>query len=200
MSTEKQDLEKIVDQIWSYLSEGAAGSRSSFHLASLGTVKDNFPKVRTVVLRKVIREENSLIFHTDRRSSKYDEIQSNGNVSLLFYSKEDKIQIRIEGTATIHENDQLVETQWQNSSISSRKCYLAAPGPGTETLMPGSGIPAVFENRLPDEEESEAGRENFCAVKIKVRKIDWLYLRSSGHLRAMFNLIGDKDKASWLIP
>jgi 3-hydroxyisobutyrate dehydrogenase len=169
-------------------------------LATLGTAKDNLPKVRTVVLRKTIKEENSLIFHTDKRSEKYNEMQSNGNVSLHFYPKDDKIQIRMDGKAATYENDTLADTQWQNSSLSSRKCYLADPQPGTETLKPESGIPQIFGKRIPTEEESQAGRENFCAVKVKVSKIDWLYLSSSGHLRARFELRANQIKSSWIIP
>jgi 3-hydroxyisobutyrate dehydrogenase len=200
MNKEELDLNLILCQIWNYLSRGADSSKSNFHLASLGTVKDNYPKVRTVVLRKVIMEETSLIFHTDIRSGKFGEIQSNRNVSLLFYSKEDKIQIRLEGTASLHVNDELGDRQWHNSRLTSRKCYLAEPAPGTESLNPASGIPEIFAGRLPTEEESEPGRENFCAVKVKVNEIDWFYLSSSGHVRAKFDLRNDDVKSSWIIP
>lgn len=194
------DLDSIYNQIWEHLYQGAEGSKSSFHLASLGTVKDVFPRVRTVVMRKVIGEENSVIFHTDTRSAKYSEIQSNGNVALSFYSKEDKIQIRLEGTASIHEDDDVADMQWQSSKLTSRKCYLANPGPGAESPIPDSGVPAIFDGRVPSEEESEAGRENFCAVKVKVNKIDWLYLSSSGHKRAVFDLNEEDVNAGWVIP
>jgi hypothetical protein len=117
-----------------------------------------------------------------------------------FYSKLDKIQIRVEGTATLHADDTLADLQWENSPLSSRRCYLAEPGPGSESAGPVSGIPGSIEGRVPTEEEAEGGRKNFCAVKIKVHKIDWLYLSSSGHIRAEFKLKDGKVNAGWIIP
>ena len=114
MTLEKEHIEQnlLLNKIWDYLSEGAANSKSGFHLAVLGTSLNNSPKIRTVVLRKVDMEDSSLIIHTDLRSEKYNEIKSNPNVSLIFYSKEDKVQIRLEGIATLHTSDLLANFQW----------------------------------------------------------------------------------------
>jgi len=191
---------EVFDEIWDLLSEGAEKSSSAFHLAFIATSAENIPKLRTVVLRKVIKNEHALVFHTDKRSHKVNEIKINPNVSWLFYSKENKIQLRLEGTAFPHVDDALADAQWRHSRLLSRRCYLTEPAPGTETPGPHIGIPDDLAKRTPSEEESESGRENFCVVKTKIKHIEWLYLRSNGHLRARFFLGQDGYKANWLVP
>lgn len=111
LAEDRLNLNRVFSDIWDYLSEGAERSKSDFHLASLGTTSANQPRLRTVVLRRVIPEEHSIVFHTDSRSAKFKEINANHNVSLLFYSKEKKVQIRLEGKASLHTDDDLAEKQ-----------------------------------------------------------------------------------------
>ena len=57
---------------------------------------------RIVVLRKSERENNLLQFHTDLRSPKVDILKNNNNASLVFYDKEEKIQLRVKVTCKIN--------------------------------------------------------------------------------------------------
>lgn len=65
----------------------------------LGTIDENNKPHSRVVLLKGI-EENSFIFFTNYHSHKAKNIDSNPNISLLFFWHELQRQVRIEGVAT----------------------------------------------------------------------------------------------------
>ena len=62
------DLEKTYEEIWKLLIIGKAKAKSEFHQGYLATNNNEFPSIRTVVLRHVDKEKNSISFHTDFRS------------------------------------------------------------------------------------------------------------------------------------
>ncbi|MDX1699435.1 MAG: pyridoxamine 5'-phosphate oxidase family protein [Melioribacteraceae bacterium] len=200
MSQPSVNLDQIYKDIWDLLSIGAQKAKSDYHLGYLATSDGSNPRIRTVVLRKVLRDQKSLIIHTDYRSKKVEEIEKNPNVSILFYSKEDKIQIRLEGKASLYTEGELFEIQWEESRPLSRRCYLIQPGPGSITNEPSSGIPYDLKDRAPTEEESEPGKANFCIIKINAESIEWLNLHSSGHIRAKFIISKWKVISDWLMP
>ena len=117
MKVEGFDLNLIFNEIWGFLSEGSEISKSDFHLAALCTLSDKIPRVRTVVLRRVIKEDYTLIIHTDRRSAKFEEIKLSPTVSILFYSKENKVQIRLEGIASLHTEDVLAKDPYFSEAL-----------------------------------------------------------------------------------
>ena len=49
-------------------------------------------------------------------------------------------------------------------------------------------------------EDSQIGKENFAVIETKISSIDWLYLKSSGHIRAQFNLVNEIMQGKWLVP
>ena len=91
------DLEKTYEEIWKLLIIGKAKAKSEFHQGYLATYNNEFPSIRTVVLRHVDKEKNSISFHTDFRSKKITELNNNNNVSMMFYDHGKKIQIKVSG-------------------------------------------------------------------------------------------------------
>ena len=200
MSQRIVNHDEIYIKIWDLLQEGAERGKSDYHLVYLSTMADQLPKSRTVVLRKVNTHNNALLIHTDNRSGKIREIEDNKHVSLLFYSKDDKVQIRIEGDASIHSEGKLFEKQWKESRPLSKRCYLVEPGPGASTKEPISGIPSDLKDRAPTEEETEPGKKHFRVIEINAKFIEWLNLHSDGHIRAKFEIREDGYKVQWMIP
>ena len=49
--------------------------KSVFHLPTIATCGDKTFNLRTVVLRKAIREDHTIVFHTDIRSQKIAELK-----------------------------------------------------------------------------------------------------------------------------
>ena len=61
---------------------------------------------RIVVLRKSDIENNLVQYHSDIRSDKIAKLKANKNAAMLFYDKDEKIQVRLKVECTInHEND-----------------------------------------------------------------------------------------------
>ena len=125
-------------------------------------------------------------------------IKKNPNCSILFYGKEEKIQLRIKAECNVNHDNEITKESWEKTGHISRKCYLVTNGPGTESDKPTSGLDNKFDNFDFTKEESEAGYKNFCVIRCNIKSIEWLYLAAKGHRRALFDL--ENSKKNWLVP
>ncbi|MEL6059633.1 MULTISPECIES: pyridoxamine 5'-phosphate oxidase family protein [unclassified Methylobacterium] len=189
------DLDASFAEAWRLLAEGAALGRSGFHLPALATLgADGVPRLRTVVLREADPETGTLRFHCDRRSDKAAEIADNPACALMAYDAAAKIQIRVEGHATLHTDDAVAEAAWAGSRAMSRVCYAAEPAPGT-------ALPAGGAYTLPDESAAATtGRPHFAAVLVRAARLDFLFLDRRGHRRAAWHRREAGWHAAWLAP
>ena len=193
----RDDLIAIEAELWARLARGKADRKSPWHTPVVGTADGD---LRIMVLRHVDRAAATLRFHTDVRSPKVTAIGDAGRVAVLFYDPAAKLQLRCSGLAQIRTNDASTDAAWAASTAASRRCYLAPIAPSRRADTPTSGLPSVFEDRLPTLVESEAGRANFATLTVMLDRIDWLYLAHDGHRRALFERSGDQWSAGWLIP
>jgi len=191
-------LDELEKDCWLRILNGSLRSKNPFHAMTVGTFSGNEIALRTVILRKVIPQEHRLFFHTDIRSNKWQELQLNHSISVLLYDAAERIQIRINGKAVLHQYDDIANTAWQNTQLYSRRCYMATSAPSDFSAIPTSGLPEAFELKDPTAEESEWGRQNFGVVEVMANTLDWLWLHHAGHRRAMFNY--DNNSSSWLVP
>ena len=190
---------EIENKIWNLLTNAVKDRSSEFRTPVFICGDDKDLDGRVVVLRKVDKENNFIQYHSDIRSSKIKKIKNNPNSSILFYGKEEKIQLRIKAKCEVNYNNSITKESWENTGHISRKCYLVTNGPGTVSEKPTSGLNNKFDNFDFTKEESEAGYKNFCVIKCKIKSIEWLYLAAKGHRRALINLNGSK-KFTWLVP
>ena len=153
---------------------------------------------RIVVLRKSDQSNNLLQYHSDVRSDKITKLKNNKNAAMLFYDKEEKIQVRLKVECIINHENEITKESWSKTSHISRKCYLVDNGPGTESLAPTSGLKPELDNFEFTIEQSEEGYKNFTVIQCKIKSIEWLYLAVKGHRRAKFEL--DNNKEYWLVP
>ena len=106
-------LDKTYLKIWNLLNIGLLDRNDPFHIPVFACEKNGICDARIVVLRGLNRKNKTLWFHSDIRSNKIKILKENANVSLLFYNKNEKIQLRILGQAKInHQN----ETNLHNTS------------------------------------------------------------------------------------
>ena len=117
---------------------------------------------------------------------------------MLFYDKEEKIQVRLKIECLINHENEITKASWEKTQHISRKCYLVDNGPGTVSDIPTSGLKPELDNFDYTKEQSEKGYKNFTVIQCKIKSIEWLYLAAKGHRRARFDLENNKD--SWLIP
>ena len=193
-----EDFNEIEKKIWDLLTNAVIDRSSEFRTPVFICGNDKDLDGRVVVLRKADQKNSFVQYHSDIRSSKIEKIQKNPNCSILFYGKQEKIQLRFKTVCKVHFNDDVTKESWDKTGHISRKCYLVTNGPGTESDRPTSGLDNKFDNFDYTKEESEVGYKNFCVIRCKVKSIEWLYLAAKGHRRALFDL--ENNKKNWLVP
>ena len=193
-----EDFSEIEKKIWSLLDDAVTNRNSPFRIpVFICGNKDNFDG-RIVVLRKSDQSNKILQFHSDIRSNKVKKLKDSNNASMLFYDKEEKIQVRIKVECTVNHQNDITKQSWLKTGHMSRKCYLVDNGPGTESPTPTSGLKPELDNFEFTMEQSEEGYKNFTVIQCKIKRMEWLYLAAKGHRRARFDLESNKD--TWLIP
>ncbi len=193
-----EDFSEIIKKIWLMLDNAITNRSSQFRTPTFICGDQLDFDGRIVVLRKSDQKNNLLQFHSDIRSDKIEKLKKNSKAAMLFYDKEEKIQVRLKVDCTInHEND-VTKDSWSKTQHISRKCYLVDNGPGSETEIPTSGLKPELDNFDYTKEQSEEGYRNFTVIQCEVKLIEWLYLAAKGHRRARFNL--ENKKNTWLIP
>ena len=193
-----EDFKEIKKKIWSMLNDAVTNRSSQFRIPVFvcGDQKDFDGRI--VVLRKSDQSNNLLQFHSDIRSDKINKLKNNKNASMLFYDKEEKIQVRLKVECTVNHNNEITKESWSKTGHISRKCYLVDNGPGTESSTPTSGLKPELDNFEFTMEQSEEGYKNFTVIQCRIKSMEWLYLAAKGHRRARFEI--DNNKESWLVP
>jgi pyridoxine/pyridoxamine 5'-phosphate oxidase len=183
------NLKGIYNELWTALEKAVVDRKSSFHTFSLATVNNGIADNRTVVLRGCNKKMMTLTFNTNNSSDKISHISKNNSVSALFYDKDEKIQIRFIGNATINNNNKYCQDKWENMSKQSRACYF-------QTVNPGRTIehPSIVKSKYNEEMS-----ENFTIVDISISSIDWLYLSATGHSRAKYTKENGYE-GEWIAP
>ncbi len=193
-----ENLEEIQNKYWSMLDDAVNNRGSPFRIPVFMCANQDEIDGRIVVLRKSDRKNNLLQFHTDFRSPKVEILKKNNKASLLFYDKEEKIQLRMKVDCEINNRNSTTEESWKKTQHISRRCYLTDSPPGTISENPTSGMISQLEDFDYTMEQSEEGYKNFTVIKCKIKSAEWLYLAAKGHRRAKFDF--ENNKNSWLVP
>ena len=193
-----EDFREIKKKIWSMLDDAVTNRSSQFRIPTFVCGHNNDIDGRIVVLRKSDQQNNLVQFHSDIRSDKIELLKNNPNAALLFYDKDEKIQVRLKVNCIINHKNDITKNAWEKTQHISRKCYLVDNGPGTESDVPKSGLKPELDNFDYTKEQSEEGYKNFTVIQCKIKSIEWLYLAAKGHRRAKFDLESKKD--TWLVP
>ena len=193
-----EDFTEIKKKIWSMLDDAVTNRSSQFRIPTFICGHNNDIDGRIVVLRKADQQNNLVQFHSDIRSDKIEFLKNNPNAALLFYDKDEKIQVRLKVNCVINHKNDITKISWEKTQHISRKCYLVDNGPGTESDVPTSGLKPELDNFDYTKEQSEEGYKNFTVIQCKIKSIEWLYLAAKGHRRAKFDL--ENNKSAWLVP
>ena len=193
-----EDFKEIKKKIWSMLDDAVTNRSSQFRIPVFVCGEQKDFDGRIVVLRKSDQSNNLLQFHSDIRSDKISKLKNNKNAFMLFYDKEEKIQVRLKVECIINHNNEITKESWSKTGHMSRKCYLIDNGPGVVSPPPTSGLKPELDNFEFTMEQSEEGYKNFTVIQCKIKSMEWLYLAAKGHRRARFEL--DNNKEYWLVP
>ncbi len=178
------NLIDIESAVWTKLAEGTRSAKSPFHQAAIANVQVGFADVRMVVVRNVLCDEKKIFFHTDRRSPKFQALQENPTLSWLFYSLEDRLQVRINAYAILHHQNEISEQVWKTCRTSSKLTYAYPQGPGTKIDTPS---PFDLNQKDPPEEMLLFAQNNFSVVETSAVLLDVLFLHHAGNRRAIFD-------------
>ena len=193
-----EDFTEIKKKIWSMLTNAVKDRSSPSRIPDLICGNETDTAGRIVVLRKSDESNNIVQYHSDIRSDKIKKLKANKNAALLFYDKEEKIQLRVKVECEVNNQNFITEESWKKTQHISRRCYLTDSPPGTSSDNPTSGMISKLEDFDYTMEQSEDGYKNFTVIKCKIKSIEWLYLAAKGHRRAKFDL--ENKKENWLVP
>ena len=187
------NLDEVLANAWSLLAQGAANRKHGFHHAAVATIGlTGMPRIRTVILRAADSADGTLRFHTDVRSEKCRDLAANPNISVVLYDEPSKTQVRVEGTATLHMDDQLADESWKAAQPMSKITYGIMPDPGLAIASPD------LISMPEPQTDVEWARKHFVVVKVQVQTMQWLYLKRSGQRCAVFDFVA--DTRTWTVP
>ena len=110
-------------------------------------------------------------FHTDLRSQKVDILKKNKNASLVFYDKEEKIQLRVKVICEINNQNNITKEAWEKTQHISRRCYLVDGGPGIVSKGPTSGMISKLEDFDYTMEQSERVIKILPLLSVKLNQL-----------------------------
>lgn len=188
--TPEQSQQELLQSVLAELRKGAVQKKHAFHKVVLSTISANQPASRWVVFRKLTAENHFLIF-TDARSEKVEELQKNPHATLLFYHQRQGVQVRVNGTAILHHQDDLTATYWPGVKGShGAKSYQT-------TAAPCTAIPSAEAGNTTD---ASLDDRHFMIIEVIPHTIEALQLGRESHIRVAFEKDGDQWKGTWLVP
>ena len=128
------------------------------------------PRLRTLVLRGFERSPACAEMHSDARAAKAHDIAHARQVSLLAWSSADQLQIRLEGDARLHRDDEVARARWEGLSPSARNTYGLRAEPGSPIADPDD------RSHLPPEQQFL----QFAVILVSLTGIDVLRLGPEG--------------------
>ena len=173
------------------LSEAVSNTQTLFHTPVVSTMYENKIVSRVMVLREFNFDKKILRFHTDNRAAKIDNLTKNPSSTVIGYDADLKIQIKMQGEAKVHIDDEVAKIAWNESTPRSKKCYSVKGGSSKKIENPEDYDITNFE--------VEDGYQNFAVIIFNFLSLEFLYLKSSGHRRALHDWYDDYS-STWLVP
>ena len=68
------------------------------------------------------------------------------------------------------------------------------------STLVGVVIALAMHGKNPLIKDTEIGFNNFCVIDSKINEMEWLYLASQGHRRALIKMDDNKYSTEWLTP
>lgn len=183
--TIKEAWKKVLNEV----SSASEDPGHPFRNLTLATVnKEGSPRQRTVILRGFVNRSEFLIY-TDERSDKVNQIRLNSSVSLLFYDDQKKLQLQVNGAASVITEGPVHEKHWKNYGQKRARSF-------TSVLKPGIAInqPEDAYEWNPDDSS------RFCIIQIRASEMEFLQLDGHRHMRGVKQTEDQVQKISWIAP
>ncbi len=191
LPTNFSKLEDTLNAADIILTSAVDNSKTLFHTLVVSSFDGNNISSRVMVLREFNLKDRKMRFHTDYRAPKISHFSKISTATVLGYDPELKIQIKLQGQIISHYNDEITKLAWDGSTSRSKKCYSVKGGSSKEIDEPEAYDINDFE--------VEEGYKNFSVLIFNFNSLEFLYLKSSGHRRAIHRW-DNIYTSSWLVP
>ncbi len=180
----------FVDASLSALERSLHDREGELRNVQLATISpDGRPGLRTLVLRGFGRSPACAEMHTDSRAGKARDIAHASQVALLAWSAADHLQLRFEGSASLHHGDDIARARWDGLSANARKPYGLRAEPGAPAPDPGD------QAHLPPDEQFQ----QFTVILVALASVDVLRLEpDGGQTRACGRFTPSGIEAAWI--
>ncbi|GHB43033.1 hypothetical protein GCM10007094_35510 [Pseudovibrio japonicus] len=184
---------------WEQLEKASRDPEAPFRYLTVCSVDQNLqPQARTMVLRAVTVRSRELEFHTDIRSPKWEEFQKNKRATVLGYCPNTRLQLRLQGTITLHAPGTLqAQSAWSKLSHWTKQTYAGGP-PGDELAFE----PAPVTATSPESTDSSRGEVYFGALIFHATSLDRFQLQRQNNQRILFEYdsSGSLVSGNWVNP
>jgi len=199
------NLDDAFRDAWNKLYKGAVKRNEPFHLPTIATTNGKTPECRTVVLRATDTKKFTLTCWSDVRTPKVADLKIYPEMSWLFWSKNQSLQIRAMGQTIVQHCNEETKKVWGKIAPKNRRDYCAAYPPGYyfSDIDPDKIYPNWWgDDEKMNAESTDFGYENFVLITTTVQKIDLLHLHREGHQRAhfAFSSVSQDWKKDWVVP
>jgi pyridoxine/pyridoxamine 5'-phosphate oxidase len=177
----------LFNETWRELGDGTKKYGHPFRTCSLATAEVSVGiRQRTIIFRELTKKK-TLLFYTDLRSTKIEQINKNPDGSVLFYNPSIQLQIFICGKIKIHSEDSLWNDHFMNIEGRSINDYNTQYAPGKPIKNP------IAVTRTKD--------LNFAVLELIPDTIEYLKLREEpSGIRAIFKLQDQEWNKTFLVP
>lgn len=149
------------------------------------------PGLRTLVLRGFTRVPACAEMHSDARAAKVRDIAQAEAVTFLAWSAADQLQLRFDGSARVHRDDDIARARWDALSPNARNTYGLRSEPGSTIPDPGDRT-----HLTPDEQFRQ-----FAVILVSLTDVDMLRLGDDGsQTRATGRFTASGLLAEWVGP
>ena len=179
---------QVADNI---LSDAVDNSKTLFHTLVVSSFDGSKISSRVMVLREFDINKRIMRFHTDYRAPKIKQFLNKSIATVVGYDPNIKVQIKLHGNINVHQNNDISQKAWEASTNRSRKCYSVRGG--SSKLIEN---PNEYDIK---EYDAEDGYKNFSVLIFSFDSLEFLYLKRSGHRRAIHSWDHDLV-SSWLVP
>ena len=115
-----EDFSEIKKKIWLMLDDAVTNRSSPFRIPVFVCGDQSDFDGRIVVLRKSDQSSNMLQFHSDIRSDKIPKLKKNKNAALIFYDKEEKIQLRVKVNCIINHENEITAVSYTHLTLPTK--------------------------------------------------------------------------------
>ena len=170
---------------WRLLVVDAAQLKPSTRTVLATISHSGAPEARVVVLRGADRQSARIDIHTDAASVKIKELGLDPRASLLIWSDNKQLQLRMRGEISIATGAE-ARPHWARVPDGSRANYGVTPTPGTAISASDA------YTRAPDPAK-------FAVLTLTLSEADVVHLSDDYHRRALFRR-DDGWQGQWLAP